>query len=167
MKQIFDRTSRPHTFKVNSLVWLKDEGQLGPRRLQLLWKGPYKVERFLTNYYTVVLRDLNTGSRVKSKVHVQRLKLYLPQLTEIQQRNFEKEFVPCSDDVIAEPAVLYTELKEQSVQTEMVDEGHQGTVTARAAVIPSSVVLAQSGGNSLPPNSATVQHGSYNLRKRS
>ncbi|MDW3614930.1 MAG: DDE-type integrase/transposase/recombinase, partial [Nitrososphaeraceae archaeon] len=167
MKQIFDRTSRPHTFKVNSLVWLKDEGQLGPRRLQLLWKGPYKIERFLTNYYTVLLKDLTTGTRVKSKVHVQRLKLYLPQLTEIQQRNFEKEFVPCSDDVIAEPAVLYTELKEQSVQTEMVDEGHQGTVTARAAVIPSSVVLAQSGGKSLPPNSATVQHGGYNLRKRS
>ena len=164
MKAFFDRTSKPHTFKVNSLVWLKDEGTTVPRRLQLLWRGPYLIERFLTDYYTVILRDLNTGARLKNKIHVQRLNPYVPELTKIQQENFDKDYVKI-DDVLAkqEPAYSYTELRDQGSQTDPTGDSLQGAkILTRVAIQPTPVALSKQEGDG---TSTTVQHG-YNLRNR-
>ena len=165
MKTFFDRTSKPHTFKVNSLVWLKDESPTVPRRLQLLWRGPYLIERFITDYYTVILRDLNSGARLKNKIHVQRLKSYVPELTKIQQENFDKDYVKINDDanINQEPAYSYTELRDQSSQTDPTGNSLQGTkILPRDAIQPTPVLLSKPEGDG---TSTTVQHG-YNLRNR-
>ena len=71
MKQYYDSKVRAIQFSVNDIVWLKDESNQGlPRRLQKKYVGPYQINRFLTEGYSVILRNLITGDFVKNKVHV-------------------------------------------------------------------------------------------------
>jgi len=96
---------------------------------------------------------------------VQRLKSYEPELTKIQQENFDKDYVKINDDanINQEPAYSYTELRDQSSQTDPTGNSLQGTkILPRDAIQPTPVLLSKPEGDG---TSTTVQHG-YNLRNR-
>ena len=100
MKEAYDKKVRSHNYSVGDIVWLRDESSQGlPRRLQKRFIRPFQLDRFITDNYTVILRNLTTGNFVKGKVHVDRLKLYESDLTEEQKRNLEKENIETSEVV--------------------------------------------------------------------
>jgi len=150
IKTQHDKKSKPHEFRIGSLVWLREvEDPTLLRRLQKTLRGPYEVLNFIHDNYTVHLRCLTTNRLLKNKIHVERLRAYTSNLTETQQRNRMKEncseYVPSNHDFTVLP-VDQTEIlmRDESVQTEDdTDTSIEGGLTKTPTHQIEQVVVTQ------------------------
>src|SRR6266516_4922748 len=117
MKERHDSKVSVCSFKINDLVWLKDEFSQGTvRRFQRHFIGPYLVLTFVEQGYTVTLKNLTNGKILRNKVYVNLLKPYNSSLSVTEKRHLLMEN---EEGVENEPSGKNLDTRTVDVQTEV------------------------------------------------
>src|SRR6266516_4918044 len=72
IKERYDSKVSVCTYRLNDLVWRRDEGSQGGivRKLQKRYLGPFIIKSLLDEGFSVLLKSLINGKTLKNKVHV-------------------------------------------------------------------------------------------------